>query len=176
MRTVMKLSLGLMLVGAMLGNTGCDQQPTAREKNQSVQRSLMERATAAYPVPTTTNFKAREAVVKQVERQDQAGMLFYVYILGQNGQQIGYYVANTRPIATCTLLTPPEERIGNSNGGYNVLKAPGLQGTYSPNPSCGSVFFFDAATDAYIEISGMSYFVSDQPLSVKSDPIKVIAK
>jgi hypothetical protein len=153
--------------------SGCDPQPpTSRQVNMAQQESIMTRATNAVPVPVSTNFLAREAVAKQVRRLDEKGKLFYVYVTTPMGQIMGYYVSNTRPVSTCSLLTPPEEivRYGESQV---VMKTPGLGGTYSPNPSCGGVFFFDAETDAYIEISGLSYFVSDQPLSLKAEPIKV---
>ena len=181
MRTVIKLLAGLTVIGACLGNTGCEPQAgeSARERGTKVQTSLMERATTAVPVPQVNNFLYREAVAKQVKRMDEAGKLFYVYIFGNNGQQMGYYVSNTRPVPTCSLLTPPDDiwKDYNGNGGLTSqrITAPGLGGTYSPGP-CSSVFFFDAATDAYIEISGLNFFVSDQPLSVKADPIRVIAK
>ncbi|HGM4965237.1 hypothetical protein JET76_22270 [Pseudomonas putida] len=179
MRKLMMVPLGLLLCGAMMGNKGCEAAPpTARDKNMQAQSSLMERATSAVPVPQVNNFLSREAVAKQVRRLDEKGKLFYVYILGNNGQQMGYYVSNTRPVPTCSLLTPPDDvwKDYNGNGGLTSqrLTAPGLGGTYSPGP-CSSVFFFDAATDAYIEIAGLNYFVSDQPLAVKSDPIKIIS-
>lgn len=177
MRKLIAIPLGLLLCGAMMGNKGCEAAPpTARETNMKAQATLMERATATVPVPQVNNFLSREAVAKQVKRLDEKGKLFYVYILGNNGQQLGYYVSNTRPVATCSLLTPPDEiwKTQNSTGNLSQrLTAPGLGGTYSPGP-CNSVFFFDAATDAYIEISGLNYFVSDQPLSVKSEPIKIV--
>lgn len=178
MRKLMMVPLGLLLCGAMMGNKGCEAAPpTAREQNMDAQASLMERATAAVPVPRISNFLSREAVAKQVKRLDEKGKLFYVYILGDNGQQMGYYVANTRPVATCSLLTPPDD-IWKKESSYGFtsqrITAPGLGGVYSTSSGCNSVFFFDAATDAYIEISGLNYFVSDQPLSVKSDPIKIV--
>lgn len=176
-----KLNIGLMaaVLGLSVMLTGCDIQaspPTARAQNVEAQASTMERATAAVPVPRINNFLSREAVAKQVKRLDEKGKLFYVYVLADNGQQLGYYVSNTRPVPTCSLLTPPDDIWSKSdgNGGRTSqrISAPGLGGTYA-GEGCRSVFFFDAATDAYIEINGLNYFVSDQPLGIKADPIKV---
>lgn len=169
MRKLIKVLLATALVFSL---TACDNKPSSREVNMKQQEDVMTRATRAVPVPQVNNFLAREAVAKQVKRLDEKGKLFYVYVTSPMGQIMGYYVSNTRPVATCSLLTPPEEQKYNGNGA-NVLKTPGLGGTYSPNASCGGSFFFDAETDAYIEISGLSYFVSDQPLSLKAEPIKV---
>lgn len=169
---------GLFLAAAMMGNTSCNQQPpTARDANVAAQKSLMDRATTTVPVPKVNNFLYREAVAKQVRRMDEKGKLFYVYLLADNGQQLGYYVSNTRPVPTCALLTPPDDLWVDYNNGGNMsqlMKAPGLGGVY-PGGDCKSVFFFDAQTDTYIEVSGLNYFVSDQPLSIKSDPITVKA-
>ena len=180
--TVAKILGALALCGAMMGNTGCEQQKhtsSARELGSKQQASIMDRATASVPVPQVNNFLSREAVAKQVRRLDEKGKLFYVYLFGNNGQEMGYYVSNTRPVPTCSLLTPPDEVWQNYNGNGGLtsqrMTAPGLGGTYSPGP-CSSVFFFDAATDAYIEVSGLNYFVSDQPLSVASKPIRVVSE
>jgi len=169
-----RFTLATISLVLALALAGCNE-PTARDKNVAVQHSLMATAVAKFPAPQPSNFPAREAVVKQTKRMDEAGKVFYVYLVGMNGQQIGYYVSNTRPVATCSLLTPPEDIITHSQT-YFQVKAPSMGGTYSPAPSCGSVFFFDALTDAYIEISGMTYFVSDQPLSLKSEPITVVTQ
>lgn len=169
---------GLLLVGAMLGNTGCEPQAaTARDNNVKAQKSMMERATATVPVPQVNNFLSREAVAKQVKRLDERNKLFYVYLLADNGNQLGYYVSNTRPVSVCALLTPPDDlwQEADSYGrSSQLMKAPGLGGTYGGG-DCRAVFFFDAQTDTYIEVNGLNYFVSDQPLSVKSDPITVKA-
>ena len=172
----MRKLIGVVSMAALaLSLTACDIEASSRDVNMRQQEDVMTRATKAVPVPQVNNFLAREAVAKQVKRLDEKGKLFYVYVTTPMGQIMGYYVSNTRPVATCSLLTPPEEQEGNGNGA-NVMKTPGLGGTYSPNPSCGGVFFFDAETDAYIEISGLSYFVSDQPLALKAEPIKVAQK
>lgn len=176
MRKLIYGLFGLLLTGALLGNTSCSTEaPTARDANVAAQKSLMDRATAAVPVPRVSNFLSREAVAKQVKRLDEKGKLFYIYLLADNGQQLGYYVSNTRPVPTCALLTPPDDLwtyTGNGGNLSQLMKAPGLGGTY-PGGDCRSVFFFDAQTDTYIEISDTKYFVSDQPLSLKSEPITV---
>lgn len=164
----------LITLCAALALTGCKVEADSREQNMRAQQSLMSRATAAVPVPQINNFLAREAVAKQVRRLDEKGKLFYVYILGQNGQQVGYYVSNTRPVSTCALLTPSQEFVISGGGHHSaVLGTPSLGGVYGFGGGCNSHFFFDAATDAYVEISGLPFFVADQPLSVDADPIKV---
>lgn len=169
------IRLLLITLCAALALTGCKIEASSRDQNMKAQQSLMARATAAVPVPQINNFLAREAVAKQVRRLDEKGKLFYVYILGQNGQQVGYYVSNTRPVSTCALLTPAQE-VEHYNGATAVLGTPSLGGVYGFGGGCNSHFFFDAATDAYVEISGLPFFVADQPLAVDAAPIKVSSK
>lgn len=178
MRKLIRVLCGVALAATMMGNTSCNQAaPTARESNVAVQKTTMSRANAAVPVPQVSNFLSREAVAKQVRRLDERGKLFYVYLLADNGNQLGYYVSNTRPVSVCALMTPPDDLwydIDINGKTSQLMKAPGLGGTYGGG-DCRAVFFFDAATDTYIEVNGLNYFVSDQPLSVKSDPITVKA-
>lgn len=176
MRKLIYVICGLFLSLTLLGFTGCDQQPTARTTNAAAQQSLMTRATTAVPVPRVSNFLSREAVAKQVTRLDEKGKLFYIYLQADNGQQVGYFVAYTRPVATCSLLTPPDEVWKDLGSGSTsqTLTAPGLGGVYNPG-NCGTnYFFFDATTDAYIEFGDYKYLISDQPLGLKSEPIKVV--
>lgn len=176
MRKLIYLLCGMFLSAALLGNTGCDGQPSARATNMAAQESLMTRATAAVPVPRVSNFLSREAVAKQVTRLDEKGKLFYIYLMADNGQQVGYFVAYTRPVSTCSLLTPPDDVWKDLGSGSTsqALKAPGLGGTYSPGGCGTNYFFFDSTTDAYIEFGDFKYFISDQPLGLKSEPIKVV--
>lgn len=166
----MRILIALVVVLLL---TSC-KDDTARSRNIESQRDIIEIATNKHPVPVVSNFLGREAVVKQVKRMDEKGKLFYVYLITPMGQHIGYYVSNTRPMSTCALLTPPED---HSRGGGGVLlthSSPGLNGVYSRGGTCPTSFFFDAATDAYIEVPNGSYILTDQPLSIQSDPITIV--
>ncbi len=156
-----------------LGNTSCDDQ-SSREQNETQRESNMQRANKVVPIPVVNNYAAREAVAKQVKRMDQTGKLYYIYLMSVTGTQIGYYVGNTRPVSVCATLTPVDD-INYNNGNMAVTKAPGLQGTYGGG-NCSNSFFFDAATDAYIEYPTAMGIVTDQPLSIKSDAIRVVSE
>lgn len=162
-----------------MGNTGCDDK-SSYTQNTQVREGNMQRANKAVPVPEIHNFAAREAVAKQVKRMDQKGKLYYIYLISESGAQLGYYVSNTRPVNVCAALTPTEEVTygETSNTGSNnvVVKAPGLQGTYGSG-NCDNSFFFDAATDAYIEFPNSKLgTISDFPLSLKSEPIRIVTE
>lgn len=161
-----------------LGASECERT-SSREDNERKQESLMKRANQAVKVPSTTNFQARRTVAKWQHRMDKPSKTFYVYLLANNGQAIGYYVAQSRPISMCARLTPTDREVGVHGQGPNPLgNAPALNGVYyAGGGGCGTHYFFDAETDAYIEISpDMKYFVSDQPLSLKAEAIRVKAE
>lgn len=159
---------------SFLALAGCElPEKSSSEKGEQENESNMQRARSMHPTPSTSNFLTREAVVKWMQRMDAPGKTFYIYTLADTGQTIGYYVAQTRPISACTALTPPDKERSVRGSGPNPLgSAPGLDGVYAAG-DCNSYFFFDAETDAYIEIQGVDFVVSDQPLSVEADPIQV---
>jgi len=175
----MKLStkaLTVGLVSSALLLTGCkvESSSSTQEQGSREQESIMKRATNKIPTYTPSNFLTRDAVNEWMKRMDVPGKTFYIYLLGDNGTHIGYYVGKTRPVSVCTLMTPPQRLVRGDLGQYNgdfTMPAPSLDGVYGGGECSNNYFFFEASTDAYVEINGMDYFVSDQPLSVEAEPI-----
>jgi hypothetical protein len=154
--TVVFLSLVLM-------SSSCESQPSTQEQKE--QEAVMERARKAVPTPHVNNFLTRENVAKWVERMDTPDKLFYIYVLADNGAKIGYFVAQYRPISTATFLTPPKRLHDDIDWG-TTMPAPSLDGTYyGQGGASQQYFFFDAETDAFIELQGLNYILMDQPLA-----------
>lgn len=173
-----KTKLGLVaVISSMLLLTACvESSSSSRAKEGAKQEEIISRATTKIPTYQPDNFLTRKAVDKWMERMDTADKTFYIYLLGMNGNHLGYYVGQTRPISTCTLLTPPDKlHYWNGTNGRTaaVTDAPSLDGVYGGGGCDSTFFFFDAQTDAYIEIQGVNYFVADQPLNIDADPIEV---
>lgn len=175
------LAIAAVLGAMMFGISGCYEDSNAtssREQGEKDQEGIMSRAVSSSPTYQPQHFLTREAVNKWMEVMDTPAKTFYVYLLGNNGNHIGYYVAQTRPICSSARLTPPDRVVNRSTGtGNRVMTstrvdAPALDGVYNAGP-CDSYFFFDAETDAYIEIQGLNFFVADQPLSIDVEPIRV---
>ncbi len=124
------------------------------------------------PTPHPVNFPLRTALVEYTLRQDLLNHPWYVYILGDNGNVIGYYVAQTAPVNSCTFLSS-SQLVHSTRNGKVVLDAPSLDGIYYGEASCDSWFWFDGATDALIQIRGVKFFTSDVPLSLEAEPITV---
>lgn len=174
MRTVKLLTAALIATFAL---AGCKElEDSTREQGAKEQEAVMERAVAKNPTYQPQNFITRATVNKWMRRMDQPEKTFYVYVLGDNGQKIGYYVSQTRPISTCTFLTPPDRLVGGDRGqshGDFVVQAPALDGAYYGSGGCDSKYFFDASTDAYVEVDDFKLLVSDTPLRVDADPLGV---
>lgn len=136
-------------------------------ENTSVQRDVMSRALAAHPNPDVDRFLTRENVVKWMERMDTPGRIFYIYIMNWDGEVTHYFVAQYRPVSIATFLTNPVQTRRYGSSGTVTVPAPALDGTYyGSGGASDQFFFFDAQTDAYIELKGLNYFVADQPLAL----------
>lgn len=95
---------------------------------------------------------------------------------------VGYCVGQTVPINACNFLSSTErvEFFKDSWGdGKTFLKltAPSLDGIFygggGTSSGCDSWFWFDAATDALIQIRGINWYAVDQPLRIEAEPITV---
>ena len=159
-----------------LGGCNMETKKSSQEKGEQTQEKIMDRASTSVPTYVPSNFLTRKAVNKWMHRMDVPNKTFYIYLLGNNGNYIGYYVGQTRPISICTLLTPSKRLEYGDRGQYHgdfVVPSPTLDGVYSSGSDCKSYYFFDAETNAYVEINGLNFFVSDQPLSIDVEPIHV---
>jgi hypothetical protein len=162
----------LVLTFAM---AGCEIKSEVQRKASIFQRAEMfARAETMYPVPNTNNFPMRRDLVKYTQRQDIISHPWYVYVLGDTGNYIGYYVASGQPVSTNAFLSSTEDWTGSA-----VLTAPSLDGVYygGAGGSAGNGwFFFDAATDALIILYDVKLFVSDVPLKLDVKPILVASQ
>lgn len=130
------------------------------------------RATQKYPDPHNSNFPLRKALIEMNNREDKIHHLWYVYILGDNGNAIGYYVAKSVPENSCNFLSSTED-VWTTDHAALKMQSPSYDGVYYGGAACDEWFFFDAATNAIIKIRGMHYYVADQPLKVDAQAIKV---
>lgn len=134
--------------------------------------SAFNRAKALYPDPVTKNFPLRKELVEMTQREDMAHHPWYIYILGQNGNTIGYYVAKSVPQNACNFLSSTEDIYSNDQG-IVKMQSPSYDGVYYGGSVCDAWFFFDAATNAEIQIRGVNFYTSDQPLRLNAQAIKV---
>lgn len=166
------LACALVSVGA----TSCEGNPSLnaqRDESVTARTQAFDRAERLYPLPLTQNFPLRQALVEFTEREDLINHPWYTYVLGDNGNIVGYYVTKTPPLNSCNFLSSTEDQ-GVSGA---VLTAPSLDGIYygggGSSSNCDEWFFFDLATNALIKIRGVHFYTADQPLRLEADPILV---
>jgi len=182
------VTVGVVLIAIAslaLGATACDTGGTNEKYQDQRKSAVKERATtfsraeSIAPTPKTVNFPLRKALVEFTERQDLLNHPWFVYILADTGNIIGYYVARTVPVNACNFLSSTEV-VDSGESGKVVLTAPSLDGIFyggaGASSGCDAWFFFDSATNALIQIRGVNFFTSDQPLRVNADPIRVKGK
>jgi hypothetical protein len=175
----MRLRVILSVMLAILAlSVACTESQSEKQREAAIdtRADTFARAEAAHPVPHTTNFPLRAAVVKMTERQDLANHPWYIYLYGDQGNVLGYYVAQTVPISTCAFLSSTENVRTSSNGNL-VLTAPSLDGIYyggaGASGGCGW-FFFDYATDALIQLGPNEHYrTSDRVLLLDAEEIKL---
>lgn len=164
----------ILSVFVLFGVTACDlPEPSASQKQEAARDNVMERANAKVPVPQTDNFVTREMIAEYMRRMDEPNKTFFVYVVANTGAVMGYYTTNGAPVSICAFLAPPdkvEERYGGSD---LVRKAPGVDGVYYSGGGCDTYYFFDANSDAMVQVKGLNLFVSDQPLSIEAEPITI---
>lgn len=169
----MRSVITILIFALAFSLVGCKMNQSSRSSGEQQNETVMQRAVSEVPVPRVNNFLTRKSVAKWMRRMDKPNKIFYVYIMADTGQSIGYYTAQNRPVSMCDLMTPPDRvHNGYDNDGNTVVQAPSLDGVYHGH-GCNGVYFFSASTDAYIEIDGFHYIVTDQPLDIKAKPIQV---
>lgn len=154
------------IIGIAFTLGGSGPMAEVNRENVRTQGDVMSRAITAHPNPQVDRFLTRENVVKWMERMDTPGRIFYIYIMNWNGEVTHYFVAQYRPVSVATFLTNTRQLVRRGDG-VTTMPAPALDGTYyGEGGASDQFFFFDAQTDAYIELKGLNYFVADQPLAM----------
>src|SRR3990167_10866438 len=164
-------ALALLLIAASCEG-GQDSLRSQRKESLNDRAGAFSRAEKLYPLPRTENFPLRKALVDFTLREDLPDHPWYVYIIADTGNILGYYVARSVPANSCTFLSSTEDVDYDSNGNI-IFQAPSLDGIYYGESGCDEGVFFDGATDAMIKIRGVKFFVADQPPKLEAEPILV---
>src|SRR3990167_3469445 len=183
MRLSVKLGLLVVVLLALFVTataSSCDKENIGedqRKQSVATRTQSLKEAEAKFPISHPKNFPLREALVRFTEREDLLDHPWYVYIIADTGNILGYYVAKQVPVNSCTFLSSTENVLTEGIEGTVVLTAPSLDGIYygggGASAGCDEWFFFDGATDAMIKIRGVKFFVADQPLKLEAEPILV---
>ncbi|OGZ59360.1 MAG: hypothetical protein A3F94_02330 [Candidatus Spechtbacteria bacterium RIFCSPLOWO2_12_FULL_38_22] len=182
MRNKLGIKLLLAILAFLLLGTACGdttETPGGEESRKdaiSARWKNFERAEALYPAPMQENFPLRELLVEYTQRQDLINHPWYIYVLGENGNAVLYFVSTTIPVNVCAFLSSTED-IKESQWGNMILTAPSLDGIYyggaGASASCTGWIVKDAATDAMGIIYGDNLLVFDQPLILNTEPVRI---
>lgn len=171
----------VLLVG--MGASECEgDDPGAGQRKESVKAraDTFSKAERKYPLPKTENFPLRRMLIEMTKREDLANHPWYVYVLADTGNVIGYYVAKTAPINACNFLSSTEvitsgedDGSDGSGSGNVVVHAPSIDGVFYGNSQCDVVVFEDYTTSAIVKLGDVKYFVADKPLNLEAEAISV---
>lgn len=162
----------------------CQSDPGSKQRSESVKdrATTFDRAEKKYPLPHTENFPLRKMLVEMTKREDMENHPWYVYVLADTGNVIGYYVAKTVPINACDFLSSTEtitdggDAAGTGSGNV-VVSAPSVDGIFygggGASGACDVFVFEDYSTDAIVKLGSVKYFVADKPLNLDAEAIKV---
>lgn len=179
MRKLTLAFLGLLLVLIALSSAACStggsSKPSAEAQRSQAARQRTDayaKAVAQVPTPIPTNFPRRQTLANAVIRQALPNHPWYVYVLGQNGNIVNYFVAKSVPVNDCDYLSSTEQ-IVDTHGSSWQIKAPSLEGIFQSGSGCNTLTFFDLATNSEVQITSMQTFVTDRPLRVKAQPLQL---
>lgn len=159
----MKKTLILLILVVFL-IPGCDEpRSTANQEGVKISNRLAADAMISTPIPALKHFQERKTIAKWAERWDTPSIPTYIYVISY-GKIIGYYVADGKPAATTSYITPPEQTRWGGNGAVISEELPDLDGTYGDN-NPGIRFF--TAEGVAVEIGGnIGYIYSDAPIAL----------
>lgn len=158
---------------ATLTLAGCDQGPppsSAQKDGQALTEQAYQQQAKAVPYPASelTDSLERRNLKNRLLRTNKPNAIGYVYILGMNGDFVGYYVIKGKVSSTQSQMTTTDLVQGcGSNSNYScavTVQAPGDDGSYGANEP--GIFFF--LSDGTMVTTSMDYIVSDQPLPVNA--------
>ena len=172
--------IGLVLVACafMLGNKECRStdpagylQSSGVARSHAVQQNVMNNAFDAVPPYQPKDFAARRDINRYL-KETESSATWYIYALAMDGRPLFYIVSSMKPRNICISVTSPDRTVfyDGRTTGY-VRSAPALDGVYYGGAGCDSYYMVDAATDAYLELSGRTFtlITSKAPIFLETD-------
>lgn len=150
--------------------SGDGKSKTSQESEADRRQDSYDRLTEAQPARIMEHSPTRDRVNFWVDTWDEPDKLSFVYLLGSNGQLVGYYVFKGLPVTYCAALTPTYERLQIDGGEFGmdaIVPAPSVDGVYYSGGQCNQFYGEDATTGTYIEFTvggSLNFLVYEEPL------------
>lgn len=172
------IGLAIMSMFVLMGASECTEtqkQDVSRQEAVETREDLFNRAEALHPVPQLNNFPMRASLVELTERQDMINHPWYIYVMGMNGEPVGYFVGKTYPISTCNFLSDSKRFVDLPDGAWGETTSPSLDGMFygggGASAACEALFFEDINSGAIHVFSATLWFASDKPLNLEMPEI-----
>jgi hypothetical protein len=173
-KKILALTCALLLA---LGLTSCSSGTSSGAQQQGQQQTEIafgqQSAAVPYPVSQLRDSLERRNVRERLLRQNNPNAIGYVYLLGDTGTYIGYYVIKGKVSSTQSQMTTDQLATWTckANDGCSpvVVDAPGDDGSYGANEA--GVYFF--TVEGVMVTTDMRYIVSDAPLKVDAPKLNV---
>lgn len=138
-------------------------------RSETIQKHL----TDSQPQPQLDFSLERDNLIQRVERWNDPNKLSYIYLLGENGNVVGYFPMKGKVSSVNSALSAPEQLVDDPNTRWKensqsqILSSPQEDGSYGEN---GDAIFFFLTDGTYMEWAG-SYLLSDEPIKLNVEPI-----
>lgn len=138
-------------------------------RSETIQKHLTE----AQPQPQLDYSLERENLIERVNRWNDPNKLSYIYLLGMDGNVVGYFPIKGKVSSVNSALSAPEQLVDDPNTRWKensqsqVLSSPQEDGSYGTN---GDAVFFFLTDGTYMEWAG-TYLLSDEPIKLNVEPI-----
>jgi hypothetical protein len=166
MKWLLRALAVLVIAGGVAACTDEDGPPPQRSdeerRNKTVDQLIQDQ-----PAETMNFSPSRETINFWISTWGQEpGKPSFVYLVGANGEDIGYYVLEGLPVSYCASVTRNYQVRDGSGDTELVTPAPGVDGVWYSGGQCNVYYGRDATTGAYIEYTvgqGTNVLLYDQP-------------
>ncbi len=163
------------LLAAAATLTACSESNTsgAQADGQALTEQAYTQQSKAVPYPVTelNDSLERRNIRERLLRSNKPNAVQYVYLLGDTGTYIGYYVIKGKVSSTQSQMTTAQlvQNCPYADSACPVVDAPGDDGSYGDNEP--GIFFFTA--EGVMVTTDMRFIVSDAPLKVDAPRLNV---
>ncbi len=176
MRNLGKLIAALAAVVLII--VGCSDESSPQSRELEKQQGGYTTLTNNQPIEQMEYSPDRETINNWIKNWDQPGKLSFMYLLGGNGEYLGYYVLEGLPVSYCTSGTPPYtwvDRPGDGSSAKTQVEAPAMNGVYYSGFECSRYYAFEAETGKFLDWvagDGLNQFVLDEPVEgIETQPL-----
>jgi len=162
-----KVAIGVVLAAVALSLAACGKSNSSviRDSKITDQYSRALENAVPYPLSQMHDSVERRNLRERLLRFNVPDKIGYIYLLGFNGNYVGYYTVNGKPSSLDSQMTATQQIVkACSSGCREVVTSMGDDGSFGTNEP--GIFFF--TTNGVLVETSMNYVYSDSPLPVNA--------